>query len=63
MNYLPVLAAEKNINKPRVSTFNKAIKKGDLEKVQKYLDAGSDPNSKYLPLTVLYGTIFSSIWL
>ena len=26
MNYLPVLAAEKNINKPRVSTFNKAIK-------------------------------------
>ena len=56
MNYLPVFASENKTKKPRVSTFNKAIKKGDIEKVQDYIEAGANPNAKYLPLTIAYGT-------
>ena len=55
VNSIPVFAAEK-IKKPSVGTFNKAVKNGDIDKVQAYLNAGFNPNKKHWKTWFLYGT-------
>ena len=53
---LPALSADNNIKKPRAGTFNRAVKKGDIDKVDAYIKAGFNPNKKYWTTWVLYGT-------
>ena len=51
--YLPALSAEKNIKKPRACVFNRAVKKGDIDKVDSYIKAGFNPNKTYWGTSII----------